>query len=48
MESENSNQLPYKRTYAWVFDKPKIYNEPIPYKHPMGAVIWVNLSESVF
>lgn len=34
--------LPYKNTYAWVLKNPKKYDNPIPYKHPMGAVIWVN------
>jgi ASCH domain len=48
VESEGSTQLPYKKTYAWVFDNPIIYKEPIPYKHPMGAVIWVKLSDSIF
>jgi hypothetical protein len=43
--SEAAGELPYKRTYAWVFDKPRIYKEPVPYKHPMGAVIWVRLTE---
>lgn len=46
--SENSLQLPYKKTYAWVFDKPITYKEPIPYKHPMGAVIWVTLSDDFY
>ncbi|MGM0751652.1 MAG: ASCH domain-containing protein [Bacillota bacterium] len=45
VESEASQELPYKRTYAWMLEKPKIYKKPIPYKHPMGAIIWVNLSE---
>ncbi|MGD6960409.1 ASCH domain-containing protein [Rossellomorea aquimaris] len=44
VQSEHSQALPYKKTYAWVLEKPKIYEEPIPYKHPMGAVIWVNLT----
>lgn len=35
--------LPYKNTYAWVLQNPQKYNNPIPYKHPMGAVIWVNI-----
>ncbi|WP_342429698.1 ASCH domain-containing protein [Neobacillus sp. FSL H8-0543] len=43
VDSECSLQLPYKKTYAWVLENPVIYKEPIPYKHPMGAVIWVNL-----
>lgn len=45
VESEDASVLPYKRTYAWVLDNPKIYKQPVPYKHPMGAVIWVRLPE---
>jgi hypothetical protein len=45
VESEAAAELPYKRTYAWVFEKPELYKEPLPYKHPMGAVIWVRLPE---
>ncbi|GAF99913.1 unnamed protein product, partial [marine sediment metagenome] len=29
--------------YAWVLEKAKRYDEPIPYTHPLGAVIWVKL-----
>ena len=35
--------LPYKKTYAWVMKNPHRYAKPRPYKHPQGAVIWVNL-----
>jgi hypothetical protein len=45
VESETCHQLPYKKTYAWVLDAPEIYQNPVPYKHPMGAVIWVKLKE---
>ncbi|PFG05294.1 ASCH domain-containing protein [Bacillus sp. es.034] len=45
VQSDGSQALPYKKTYAWVLEKPRMYKEPIPYKHPMGAVIWVNLKE---
>ncbi|MBH9964837.1 ASCH domain-containing protein [Rossellomorea oryzaecorticis] len=45
VESEAASVLPYQRTYAWVLDNPKIYKQPVPYKHPMGAVIWVRLPE---
>ncbi|QHE62565.1 ASCH domain-containing protein [Rossellomorea vietnamensis] len=45
VQSESLQALPYKKTFAWVLEKPRIYKEPIPYKHPMGAVIWVNLKE---
>ncbi len=33
----------YKKTFAWVMDNPRKLNTPIPYKHPRGAIIWVNL-----
>lgn len=37
--------LPYKKTYAWVVCNPVMYEEPKSYKHPLGAVIWVNLDK---
>ena len=33
----------YKYPYVWVIDSPRRYENPIPYKHPKGAVVWVNL-----
>ena len=33
----------YKNTFAWVLDNAQRYAKPKPYKHPSGAVIWVNL-----
>ncbi|SDO71204.1 ASCH domain-containing protein [Halobacillus sp. SY10] len=44
---ENCQQLPYKRTYAWVLRNPFFYEEPIPYTHPLGAVIWVDLDKAM-
>lgn len=38
-----SQSLPYKKTYAWVIKHPQKYYSPRPYKHPVGAVIWVKL-----
>ena len=32
-----------KWRYAWVMAEAKRYQTPIPYVHPKGAVIWVNL-----
>jgi predicted transcriptional regulator len=32
-----------KYEYAWVLDNVKRYEKPIPYKHPQGAVVWVNV-----
>lgn len=40
---KKESSLPYVRTYAWVLANPIIYNEPKIYKHPRGAIIWVNL-----
>jgi len=37
----------YRTTYAWVLEEPKRLDSPVPYKHPSGAVIWVNLDRSV-
>lgn len=42
---EHTIKYPYKKTYAWVFENPRIFDKPIPYKHPNGAVIWVKLRE---
>lgn len=35
----------YKRIYAWILKNPKVFEEPIPYQHPKGAIIWVNIKE---
>ena len=35
--------FPYKNTYAWVISNAKRYEIPKKYKHPQGAIIWVNL-----
>ena len=35
---------PYKKTHAWVLRKARRLKEPIAYRHPQGAVIWVQLS----
>jgi hypothetical protein len=37
--------LPYDKTYAWVLKNPEPLDEPIPYKHPSGAIIWVRLPD---
>lgn len=39
--------LPYKKIYAWVLKNPVKFQNPIPYNHPQGAVIWVNLDIAV-
>lgn len=42
-KDERQHRLPYKRTCAWVLQNPKRLGRPVLYKHPYGAVIWVNL-----
>ncbi|MYL71661.1 ASCH domain-containing protein [Halobacillus litoralis] len=44
---EDCKQMPYKRTYAWVLRNPVLYDKPIPYTHPLGAVIWVDLDKAL-
>ena len=36
-------KLPYKTTFAWAIKNVQRYKTPRPYKHPNGAIIWVNL-----
>jgi hypothetical protein len=33
------------KTYAWVVDHPIVYSTPLPYKHPSGAIIFVDLTK---
>lgn len=40
----DTDDIKYKTIYAWILSKPNRFKEPIPYKHPLGAVVWVNLS----
>lgn len=43
-----SRELPgvvarYRKAYAWVLANPRRLKRPARYRHPSGAVIWVNL-----
>lgn len=40
--------IPYSKPHVWETSGPKRFNKPIPYKHPQGAVIWVNLPDNLF
>ncbi len=31
--------------FAWILRDPEKYDHPVPYKHPRGAVIWVDLKK---
>ena len=37
----------FKYTTAWVLECRRLLREPVPYRHPPGAVIWVNLASEV-
>lgn len=37
----------YDTVYAWKIENVVRFSEPVPYKHPSGAVIWVTLQEDV-
>lgn len=51
LNGSSKHQIPqdtdiqYKQPYVWEMSSPNRLTTPIPYKHPQGAVIWVNLSE---
>ena len=37
----------FKHSTAWVLQRARPLREPVPYRHPAGAVIWVNLDPEV-
>jgi hypothetical protein len=37
----------FKHNTAWVLERARRLREPVPYRHPAGAVIWVNLDPEV-
>ena len=37
----------YKNTYAWVMSSPRYLKRPVPYRHPNGAIVWVQLDRTV-
>lgn len=41
------DELPYSTTHAWVLRNARRLAEPVPYRHPPGAVIWVKLDSRV-
>ena len=36
------SSLPYPKTFAWVLEDPVRLDKPVAYRHPKGAIIWVN------
>jgi hypothetical protein len=41
------NRLRFRRTYAWQLRGARRLRRPVPYRHPSGAVSWVNLPSGV-
>jgi hypothetical protein len=39
--------IDFKHSTAWVLQRARSLREPVPYRHPAGAVIWVNLAPEV-
>ena len=39
--------LSYNKTHAWVLNHAQRLGDPIPYKHPSGAIIWVDLDRAM-
>ena len=40
---EAVQSLPYPKTFAWIMAYPVRLDKPVPYRHPKGVVIWVNV-----
>ncbi len=38
-------ELLKKWKYPWILSDAKRYDTPVKYKHPQGAVVWVNIKE---
>ncbi|WP_368407062.1 ASCH domain-containing protein [Asticcacaulis currens] len=52
LELKADHQVPYlqkdgirSKTYAWVVTEPRLYRIPIPYRHPSGAITFVDLTK---
>lgn len=39
-------RMKYLRPHAWVLRDAILFDDPIPFSHPHGAVIWVTLSKA--
>lgn len=37
----------YRQTFAWVVKNARWLQQPVPYNHPSGVIIWVNLPDEV-
>lgn len=41
-------EIPYNKLYGWILNDPIKFDEPIPYNHKKGCVIWINLEGDEF
>lgn len=41
------DDLPYKEPHIWYLKCSRRFSAPVLYRHPQGAVIWVNLTKGV-
>jgi hypothetical protein len=37
----------FKHSTAWLFERARPLRKPVPFRYPVGAVIWVNLDPKV-
>ena len=42
---EDLSIIKYENIYAWALHKVEKFETPVPYNHPRGAIVWVNLKE---
>lgn len=42
----NNSMIKYKNTFAWEIKNAQRLKEPVKYKHPQGAIIWVKVDFS--
>jgi hypothetical protein len=40
-----AKEIKYKRLFAWEMENHLKFIDPVPFKHPQGAVIWVDFDE---
>jgi hypothetical protein len=45
-EMFRQGRMKYTRPHAWILKDAILFNEPVPFVHPQGAVIWVDLTKA--
>lgn len=46
-EMFRAGRMKYPRPNAWILKDAVVFDEPMPFVHPQGAVIWVDLSKAL-